>query len=818
MLRIGTLAISASGIRSGSSAVSGLVVRSKKAMLLVAISVSGMLPLSGQAAEKAIIAPGADASVQEALQEKWRSMGDDYQPRTEHFLDNGDPKYINRLMVESSPYLLQHAHNPVNWYPWGDEAFAIAKSEEKPIFLSIGYATCHWCHVMERESFEDEAIAELMNKYFISIKVDREQLPDVDALFMTAVTMMTGRGGWPMSSFLDPDGRPFFGGTYFPPDQFTSLLDRVSLLWATEHDAILEQANTISNALQSAHTLSEQVQSVGDDLIKRAASSAVSRFDEEFGGFSRAPKFPQESTLLFLMEQARLSGDGRALEVAEVTLTKMAAGGIHDQIGGGFHRYSVDHEWLVPHFEKMLYNQANLARAYVLGWLLTGKQDHAETARGILEYVLREMTNENGVFYSATDADSEGGEGIFFIWDNEDLEQALTPEDASIAAELWGVDEVGNFEGHTVLHRPQSLEEIAKERGVTVDEMRNHRSRIAALLWQVRAKREAPIRDDKILTGWNGLMITAFAEAYQAFDEPRYLAAATRAANHLLDTAFSDQGQLQRSQFNGVTSIDAKQVDYAWLAQALLALYDSSGDKRWLTQAVELTDTMIELFRDVEGGGFFMGPPVVSGASLVTRPKDLYDASTPSGNAVALRVLARLYARTGEARYESEAQELIDAFSASLNEQSGGFYYFLTSVSELLNGETGQTRYAAKGIVRAQAQLISDQQVAITIDLEEGWHINSAKPLQDYLIATAVTDQQQQPLKNIRYPEPTERVLGFQSETLSLYDDGVVITAELPVAADNTPLVPIELRLQACSDEICLAPETLTLHVSTLSL
>jgi len=793
------------------------VCQSTRRISLLVISFSLVAAMQVQAAkmpDEQVVAPGASDEVQADLLARLRSLGDSYEPRTEHFLDNGEPRYVNRLVAEDSPYLLQHAHNPVNWYPWGDEAFSAAKAQEKPIFLSIGYATCHWCHVMERESFENEAIAEIMNKYFIAIKVDREQLPDVDALFMTAVTMMTGSGGWPMSSLLDSSGRPFYGGTYFPPQQFTQLLDRVSTLWATENDALLEQADIVAKALQEANQLSSKVQEVGEAEIKRASTMAVSQFDEKHGGFGRAPKFPQESTLLFLLEQARRTGGEKLLEVVDVTLDKMAAGGIHDQIGGGFHRYSVDNQWQVPHFEKMLYNQAGLARAYTLGWQLTGKRDHADTAKGILDYVLREMTTADGVFYSATDADSEGSEGVYFIWNAETLASALEPADAEIAAEIWGVDGIGNFEDQTVLHRPDTLERLAEQLDMSVDELREKKKVLAGLLRTAREKRIPPLRDEKVLTGWNGFMITAFAEAAIAFDDEKYLKAAQTAAGQLWDTAMLADGTLRRSQFNGVVSIDAKQVDYAWLAEAMLAVYDADGDALWLERATQLTDSMIKQFKDVDGGGFFMGAPVVSGADLITRPKDLHDASTPSGNSIALRVLARLYRRTGEARYGEEADQLIDAFSSALAEQTGGFYYLLTGLAEHLDVETGPTQYAARGVVRASARLLDDERMEINIDLKEGWHINAPEPLQDYLIPTSISDEQQQPLQGTEFPEPVMRKLGFQSETLSLYEGRVTLRAGMPENADGSPLVPINLTLQACSDEICLAPETLTLRVS----
>ena len=848
-----------------------------------------------------IVAPDsdADAGTRAGLVAAWRALGPDYEPRTEHFLPDGSPKYVNRLVREASPYLLQHAHNPVNWFPWGEEAFARAVAEERPIFLSIGYATCHWCHVMERESFENEAIAKLLNRYFVPIKVDREQHPDVDALYMTAVQLLTGGGGWPMSSFLAPDGRPFHGGTYYPPDAFAELLDQVSLVWATDQDAVLEQAERIAEALDRVNTLAERVREVGPGEIGRARRTLLSRVDAERGGFGGAPKFPQESALLFLLERG-WRGDAEALAAADLALERMAAGGIHDQIGGGFHRYAVDAAWAVPHFEKMLYNQAGLARAYTLGRQLTGDEDHAATARGILDYVLREMTSDEGLFFSATDADSEGREGAYFVWTEEQLAAALEDaRDVELAAALWGVDEIGNFEihemrGETVLHRGEPLAEVAERFDTTPEALADERARLARTLREARERREPPLLDDKALSGWNGLMITAFAEAGAAFAEPRYTEAAARAADALWESAWDvERRALLRSRYRGESTIDARQTDYAWLAEAMLALHDAIGEPRaagsaggdasteatsaagdagggdelpgdpasvadgaedgarWLARARLLSDAMLERFVDPEHGGLFLGAESVRGAALVVRPKDIDDASTPSGNGVALRVLSRLHERTGERRYAEEADRLVDAFAGTVANRGGaGLSSFMGALAERLEGEAGPRRWSERGIARVVARVRENDRVEVTIELADGWHLNSDAPLQDYLVATALGDVDGEPLEAARFPEPVERRLGFQRETLSLFEGEVTLSAALPasdVPAANareegaegraggaaspgsaraptdggtahvdgaTPrVVPIVLRLQTCSDEVCLAPESLRLDV-----
>ena len=767
-----------------------------------------------------IVAPSADEQTRASLVAAWRDLGPDYEPRTEHFLDDGSPKYINRLVTAASPYLLQHAHNPVDWYPWGEEAFAAAAERDVSVFLSIGYATCHWCHVMERESFENEEIAAYMNKHFVAIKVDREQHPDIDAMYMTAVQMMTGGGGWPMSSFLDTQGRPFYGGTYFPPDRFMDLLDRVSYAWATQHDQLLAEAGKIQSAITEANLLTESVRKVGIDEVKLSREMLVRRVDPVNGGFGGAPKFPQESTLLFLLDQARRDGGDAALSAADAALQAMAAGGIHDQIGGGFHRYAVDAKWQVPHFEKMLYNQAGLARAYATGFSLTANPDHAATTRGILDYVLREMTTDEDTFHSATDADSEGREGAYFVWTEQQLAEVFPDaDDAELAAALFGIDAIGNFEinvhpGETVLHREETLDVIASRFDMTLEALTARRAELAERMRIARELREPPLRDDKVLTGWNGLMITAFAEAAYALDESRYHDAAVRAADGIWRTAWdADAGILQRARFRGATEIEARQTDYAWLAEAMLALHDIDGDPRWLERAITLTDTMIDHFKDEQGGGFFLGGDSVAGASLPTRPKDTNDASTPSGNGVALRVLTRLFARTGDPRWEAEAETLIDAFSGTLASNRGGMSSMLTGLAEYVDGERGALLHAGRGTVRAEARRVGADRVEVVLTLADGWHVNAEEPLQDYLIGTSLTGLSGAPLEDVVYPDPAIRTLSFQSSELALYDGEVVLSARLPDTARGAFPAHVEVRLQACSDKICLAPETIVLEV-----
>ena len=788
-------------------------------LLSLLLLIAAMLHLPGALAQSSDIpevAMNEDAALSAQLVRAYEALGDDYKPRTEHLFADGHPRYINRLISEDSPYLRQHAHNPVNWYPWGDEAFAVAKAQDKPVFLSIGYATCHWCHVMERESFENEAIAGLMNEHYISIKVDREQLPDVDALFMSAVMMINGSGGWPMSSFLDTEGRPFYGATYFPPDNFTQILERVDKLWQDERETLVEQAEQVSAALTRLNDTSSEATEVGHRELERAITQAQESFDPINGGFDGAPKFPREPTLYFLLDQAtrpftNTIAAEAALLMADLSLQHMAAGGIHDHVGGGFHRYSVDSQWLVPHFEKMLYNQAALARNYSQAYQLTGDRQHERTARRILDYVLRDMTSKSGMFYSATDADSEGEEGVFFIWTPEELVEVLGKEEAQLAQTVWNVTGEGNFEGTSILHTPQALGEIASQLPLSVHELQGKIDSWSEALRTARELREHPLRDEKFISSWNGMMISAFAEASDRLDNPAYLETAIKASDAVWKTLRQDDGSLYRTAFDGKASIDGTQADYAYLAEGYLAVYDATGERLWLDRAQQLADIMDEKFWDETNGAYFMGGTAVSGASLTSRPKDLNDNSIPSGNSVALRVLSRLFKRTGEPVFEARANELIAALSSRISQQPAAFYYLLTGIGEHLDGEAGNLQYGGRGVVQAKA-FKRDDKMIVSIALADNWHINSDQPLQDYLIATALTDSAGNALSNVQFPDAAVRTLGFQRSELSLFENTLEIQADWP-DSDHELAVLVNLKLQACNDEVCLAPESLPLTV-----
>ena len=591
--------------------------------------------------------------------------------------------YTNHLANEKSPYLQLHAHNPVDWYPWGDEAFRKAKEENKAIFLSIGYATCHWCHVMEQESFSDPLVGELMNATFVSIKVDREERPDIDSVYMTVSQMLTGGGGWPLTILMTPDRKPFFAATYIPKeDRFgraglLTLIPEVSKAWREKHTEIDKSAEQITASLRERTN-----GAAGGELTKEALADAyrqlASRFDPVRGGFLPAPKFPSPHQLIFLLHYWKRTGDAKALAMVEKTLDSMQRGGIFDQIGFGFHRYSTDPQWLVPHFEKMLYDQAMLAMAYTEAYQATHKSAYRVTAERVFEYVLRDMRAPNGAFYSAEDADSEGREGKFYLWREAEI-RALLGDDADLFIAAYGVEKGGNFQGDEVhaniLHVAKTPAAIASERKLPRREVEQRLDAARKKLFATRERRVHPPKDDKILTDWNGLMIAALAEAAQTFNRPDYDAAARRAANFLLRTMRTKDGRLLHRFRDGDAAIAGKLDDYAFLAWGLLNLYESSFDILYLQAAIDLQRVPQRHFADVTSGGFFLTAD--DAEQLLTRPKESYDGAIPSGNSVVLLNLIRIGRITGDLSYEIEADKLIRAFSADVTRSASAHTGFL---------------------------------------------------------------------------------------------------------------------------------------------
>ncbi len=575
----------------------------------------------------------------------------------------------NRLARESSPYLLQHKDNPVDWYPWGPEAFSRARSEGKPVFLSIGYSTCHWCHVMEHESFENERVAEALNRDFVAIKVDREERPDVDDVYMAAVQAMTGSGGWPLSLFLTPEGRPFYGGTYFPPEDrwgrpgFRTVLASISKAWKEQPERLEESAGEMLRHLEAMARGLPGGESVGAEALARAVREIRADFDAEHGGFGGAPKFPPTMRLELLLRWERRSGEAAARAMVETTLEKMAAGGIYDQIGGGFHRYSVDERWLVPHFEKMLYDNAMLARVYLLAARVSGRDDFRRVARETLDYLLREMTPPGGGFFAAQDADSGGREGTFYVWNPESVREAAGAEASPIICARYGVTEAGNFEGgETVLSVVRPVSDLASEFGRSEREIEDLLCDGRRRMFAARAERVAPGTDDKLLTDWTALGISAFALGARLCAEPRYERAAVEAADRILGRCRSG-GRLLHRERNGRADIPGFSTDHAFLVEALLDLYEATFEPRYFREAVALQAELDRLFSDPRGG-YALASEAHDG--LILRPRELYDGAVPSSNSVSASNLLRLAAFTGESRYRERAEAIFAASSGYL--------------------------------------------------------------------------------------------------------------------------------------------------------
>jgi uncharacterized protein YyaL (SSP411 family) len=579
----------------------------------------------------------------------------------------------NRLAQETSPYLLQHKDNPVDWYPWGDEALQRARTEDRPILLSIGYSACHWCHVMAHESFEHPEIAALMNRLFVNIKVDREERPDLDALYMLAVQMMTGHGGWPMTVFLTPDGRPFFGGTYYPPEDrgplpgFPRILQAVAEAYRSRRTEIDESADNITDHLRGHFEHMPREGQLTATVLDEAARNLARQYDRVNGGFGGAPKFPAPMSIELLLRVFARTGAERALQMAEFTLDKMARGGLYDQVGGGFHRYAVDAVWLVPHFEKMLYDNAQLAHVYTIAYQLTGEPFYRAIATETLDYVRREMTSPDGAFYATQDADTEGHEGKFYVWTPAELRAVLGDEEGERVAWLLGASERGNFEGSNVLSIPQ-----------VADRMRWRSDEFAAArrqLYDARAQRTWPGRDEKVLTAWNGMMLRAFATAAWVFDEAGYREAATSNARFIRTNLYRD-GRLLRSWKDGQAKLNGYLEDYANFIDGLLALYALTFDVAWVQLATDLARTMIDEFH-ADGGFYDTGR---SHEQLISRPRDAYDNATPSGNSVACEVLLRLSHLTGEVEFSRVATGVLGGYVQLASEQPSGYARLLCAM------------------------------------------------------------------------------------------------------------------------------------------
>lgn len=797
------------------------------------------------------------------------------QPKSEH------KHKANRLAQESSPYLLQHAHNPVDWFPWGTEAFKKAQSENKPIFLSIGYSSCFWCHVMERKVFENEVIAKYMNDHFVCIKVDREERPDIDEIYMLAVQVyfqMAGSaqgGGWPLSMFLTPKGEPIAGGTYFPPEDmpgrpgFMTVMKQIDAAWKEQPQAILRTSAVISKEVRrlSQPPVSFVKFQLEPSSVKAAVETVISRYDSEHGGFDfqsnnpNKPKFPVPSRLMLLQSQIALgSPDAQAIATKlDHTLQKMAEGGIYDHLAGGFHRYSTDRKWLVPHFEKMLYDNAQLAEVYAEAYQRTRKKQYKEVTEGILGFILEEMTDKSGGFYSALDAETDGVEGQYYVWSKAEVQGVLASGGLRYFTATYGLDQKSEFEHGYILHLSRPVSETAEQLGVPVGELETRLARMRVELLVKRRTRKPLRRDDKVLTSWNGLMIRAFARAGKVLDRQDYIDHASKASLYLLSTLRDREGRLLRTARNGKASLPAYLDDYAFFVSGLLALHDATGEEKWLNSARLLTDNQINLFWDQDRGGFYFTSH--DHESLLARSKSAYDSVLPSGNSVSIQNLVRLTHLTGESTYAEHALKTVQAFGPQFRQSPGNLPYFAMAAQELLNTkQKTQVPSGAGGLFQGgvsspkmpatNAKAKNEQRVvglkvaasavdkkanvkavgffaldgaiaggslpvAIEITVAEGWHINANPGRPAFVIPTELklTGDSKLKLDGIKYPKGHDFKLDGIDEALSVYEGTILLKGviHLPENASGEVPVTLQLRYQACNNVSCLAPKRMTL-------
>ena len=721
--------------------------------------------------------------------------------------DDG-PAHPNRLAKESSPYLLLHAGNPVDWYPWGEEALAKARQEDKPIFLSVGYSTCYWCHVMEREVFSDPAIAALMNQWFVNVKVDREERPDLDEIYMTATQLLTRGGGWPNSVFLTPELEPFYAGTYFPPADkygrpgFPTVLNAIHDAWTKRRAEVEARAGQVAAVMRQV--LAAREPAAAEVPPARAARAAVaqlaSAFDPRWGGFGQAPKFPSPGNLFFLWQAGGKGSDEHRMVLE--TLRRMGRGGIYDQVGGGFHRYSTDERWLVPHFEKMLYDNAHLAELLALVWRETRDPELARLARGTLDFVLREMTLPEGPFKSAIDAETDGEEGAYYVWTREELRSALGEKGFELLAPIYGFGGAPNFEQERyVLHLTAPLDDHAQRLGIGREELLRRLGPHLEALLRARQRREMPLVDDKVLTDWNGMMIAAMARAGDILGEPRYVQAAEKAAAFVLRHLNPSEGPLRHAWRNGEAKLAAFVDDYAFFIRGLLALHEVAGEKQWLPAAARLADELEERLA-APGGGYYMASPQ---AGLLVQPLSVTDGAIPSGNAILVHDFLALARATGEARYRARAERSLKAFARELEQSPAAVPMLAAAVLRLAGDEASRPEAAkleelARQVVTVGATTTGSgdwRLLEVDLRLAEGWHVNANPASEDFLVPTQVEGE----VKNLRYPQGRPFRFAFASGPIAVYGGEVTIRGEVAGEADE-----VVLTYQACDDRRCLPP------------
>jgi uncharacterized protein YyaL (SSP411 family) len=793
---------------------------------------------------------------------------------------DGGPEF-NRLIHQKSPYLLQHARNPVDWYPWGAEATDRARREGKPIFLSVGYSTCHWCHVMEVESFETTEVADVLNSHFVPVKVDREERPDLDEIYMTATQLVTARGGWPNSVWLTPEGKPFHAGTYYPRPQFLDLARSVAATWSARRAELEARAEHVTRAIRQvlagrpagSAAPSPAPADLSRKLIDDARASLERLLDRKHGGMGGRPKFPPHQSLELLLAEHARGRPGPLPEFVTLTLDRMALGGFHDHLGGGFHRYSTDERWFLPHFEKMLYDNAMLAASYAAAAAATGREDYRRVARGAYDWVLREMTGPEGGFHSALDADSEGEEGRFYLWRRSEILSIVGAADGALVCEAYNATEDGNYRdeasGHSpgtnILYLEAGVDDLARAKGIPPDQLHARLARARGELLARRQRRVWPQKDDKVIVAWNGLMIGSLARGGQLLAEPRYVQAAARAATFLLEKLTRD-GRLLHVYREGPGAIPGYLDDHAMLARGLLDLHEATGDARWLREAQQLADRMLDRFRDEADGGFFYSS--VDHEALLARSKDPSDGAIPSGNGVAAQVLARLARLTGDMRYRDFARRTLESSSELMSRASLGAQSLLLALSLYLDlpararersarerserpsgpGSQPARPEAAPTVGPASPGLPSPAAVAearatpitvhafldrraakpgerisvsFRVTIDEGWHVNSAAPLQPHLVATRITAYDgaaagapAASFEGLAYPEGVKKTLGFDPAPVLVYEGEFRVKGTLVIAGNAAPgriAVPVTVRAQPCDARRCLAPVTLPL-------
>ncbi len=705
-----------------------------------------------------------------------------------------------RLANSASPYLRSHSKDLVQWYPWGEDAFHVARKTNRPILVSFGYTACHWCHVMQEKHFNAPHIAKIINDQFVPVLVDRERRASLDETYMLVTESMTQRGGWPNTVFLTPDLKPFYGTAYVPPEVFSQVLESMNRTWLTQKASLIDQANRMANVLSRYVNRKEKSAVLNQDVFEGTAKGIAFRFDPFKGGLGTAPKFFRPSVLMFLLQQYERSGEDVLLDSVETTLNSGISGGIHDHLEGGFHRYTVDPAWRVPHFEKMLSDQALMAEILINTYRITGKKEYADTARKTLDYILADMTSPEGAFYTARDADSEGEEGTYYVWSPQQLEKVLGKSDAALAIKTFGLQTEGDFTGKIILN----LDQVDKN---NIKQIHG----FFANLKKVRDKRQKPIRDEKVLTAWNGMTIASLALNANILNEPKYLNAAKRAGHFIWNTMRDKNGHLFRSYFKGARSVEAQLDDYAHLARAYIFLFDTTREKVWFDRALKIIQLSYDGFEDKETGDFYATRQVEAFARMKPRT----DNDIPSANGVMLDVLTLLYRRSLDVQYKGKVEKVLAALSGlALKDPTGGVS-ILHAADQFQRGEVGHIQYAGRGVVRI-AQLRSDKEnkkIVFQLQIADGWHINSNKPLEEHLIATSLKlSHRGKPVDvKLTFPKPITKKLSFNDKPVAIFENSIEVIAH--ITEPNVQKIHAELEVQTCSDTICLLPEKIVMKV-----